>query len=124
MPSLKRGLTGLGVGVLLSACTRSARQDSVKPAGSVARQLNNLFVPVFWIAVVVFCIVGGLVSYCIIRFRARDEDEAPKQIHGHTRLEITWTIIPAVMMAAIAIPTVKTVFDINRIPKKAMQIDV
>jgi cytochrome c oxidase subunit 2 len=128
MPSLRRPVLGLVVAVVvavaLSGCAKNAPQDSLKPAGSVARQLNNLFVPVFWVAVVVFVIVGGLVTYCVFRFRARDEDEAPKQIHGHTRLEITWTIIPAVMLAVIAVPTVKTVFDINRMPKNAMQIDV
>jgi len=110
--------------LVLGGCVRNAPQDALKPRGSVSRQLNNLFVPVFWIAVVVFCLVAGLVLFCIVRFRARSDDEAPKQIHGHTRLEITWTIIPALLLAVIAVPTVLTVFDINRIPTNAMQVAV
>jgi heme/copper-type cytochrome/quinol oxidase subunit 2 len=35
-------------------------------------------VPAFWVAVEVFWIVGGLILYCVVRFRARADDEAPK----------------------------------------------
>jgi cytochrome c oxidase subunit 2 len=72
----------------------------------------------------VFCLVAGLVAFCVVRFRARSDDEAPRQVHGNTRLEITWTILPALLLAGIAIPTVKMVFDVNRYPTNAMRIDV
>jgi cytochrome c oxidase subunit II len=123
----RRRLLGLGFGLVAlgaAGCTANAKQSALKPKGTVARQLNNLFVPVFWVAVVVFCIVAFLVVLCLVRFRARSEDEAPRQIHGHTALELTWTIIPAAILGIIAIPTVLTVFSINKMPKNAMQIDV
>jgi cytochrome c oxidase subunit II len=126
----RRVRPGLGLGLLtlalagLAGCTGNAKQSALKPQGSVARQLNNLFIPVFWIAVFVFVLVGSLVVFCVVRFRARSEDEAPRQIHGHTALELTWTIIPALLLAGIAVPTVLTVFSINKMPKNAMQIDV
>jgi cytochrome c oxidase subunit 2 len=108
----------------LSGCVSNASQDTLKAKGSVSRQLNHLFIPVFWIAVVVFVLVGGLVTVCIVRFRARSDDEAPRQIHGNTRLELTWTIMPALLLGIIAIPTVKMVFDVNRYPKNAMTVEV
>jgi cytochrome c oxidase subunit 2 len=107
--------------LLLSACGHPT-QNSLSAHGSVARQLNSLFFPVFWIAVAVFALVAGLVLYAVIRFRARSDDEAPKQIHGNTKLELTWTILPALLLAGIAIPTVKMVFDTNSFPSNAMQI--
>jgi cytochrome c oxidase subunit 2 len=110
------------VAFLLTSCVNNAPQDALKPKGSVARELNNLFWPVFWIAVGVFCLVAGLILVAMIKFRERSEDEAPKQVHGNTRLELTWTLIPFLLLAGIAIPTVKTVFDINRTPKGAMVI--
>jgi cytochrome c oxidase subunit 2 len=122
----RRIVTGVSLGsafaLLLSGCVGNATQDSLKAHGSVARQLNSLFIPVFWIAVGVFALVAGLVLYAVIRFRARSDDEAPKQIHGNTRLELTWTILPALLLAGIAIPTVKMVFDTNSFPSNAMQI--
>ena len=110
--------------ILLTGCVSNASQDSLKAKGSVARSLDSLFVPVFWIAVGVFCLVAGLVSFCIVRFRRRSDDDAPKQIHGHTRLELTWTILPALLLAGIAIPTVKLVFDVNSYPKNAPVVNV
>jgi cytochrome c oxidase subunit 2 len=123
LKSVKMGALLIGVMVLMTGCIHYP-QSAVNPKGSVARQLNNLFWPVFWIAVAVFALVGGLVTIAVFRFRARSDDEAPRQVHGNTRLEVMWTILPALLLAGIAIPTVKMVFDINRIPKAAMQIDV
>jgi len=115
------GLTA--VALLLTSCVHNAPQDALKPKGTVSRELNNLFWPVFWIAVGVFVLVGGLILIAIIKFRERSEDEAPVQVHGNTRLELTWTLIPFLLLAGIAIPTVKTVFDINRIPKDGMVVE-
>jgi cytochrome c oxidase subunit 2 len=131
-PSTRRGggrwakaaILATGLAVALGACAPNAKQSTLTPHGSVAQQLNSLFFPVFWIAVGVFCLVTGLVAFCAVRFRARSEDEAPKQIHGNARLEITWIILPALLLAGIAIPTVKMVFDVNRYPANAMRVDV
>jgi cytochrome c oxidase subunit 2 len=120
----KGGLLGTLLVAVLTGCVSNASQDTLKPKGSISRQLDHLFIPVFWIAVAVFVLVAGLVMLCVVRFRARSDDEAPKQIHGNTRLEIGWTIVPALLLAVIAIPTVKMVFDVNAVPKKAMIIEV
>lgn len=108
--------------VMLAAtsCASNVPQNSLDPAGSAARKINNLFTPVFWVAVVVFVLVQGLLVTAIVRFRSRghDRDEKePVQTHGNTRMEIGWTVIPALLLFLIAIPTVKTIFDLAREPK-------
>jgi cytochrome c oxidase subunit 2 len=116
-------LGGFGV-ALLSGCVAHPLQDSLNAKGAYARLENSLFWPVFWIAVVVFGLVAGLVVTAIVRFRARSEDEAPRQVHGNTKAELTWTVLPAILLASIAIPTVKFVFDLNKFPSNAMTVDV
>ncbi len=118
------GALAAGVVVLLAGCVKNAPQDTLKAHGAIARLQNSLLFPVFWIAVFVFILVGGLIGFCVVRFRARSDDEAPRQIHGHTKAEIAWTIMPAVLLASIAIPTVKFVFDLNNFPKNPMTINV
>jgi cytochrome c oxidase subunit 2 len=56
------------------------------------------------ISIVIFSVVGGVIVYEIIRFRARpgDDSDGPP-VHGHTGLEITWTLIPLGIVTAIAI---------------------
>ena len=73
----------------------------------------------FWIAVAVFFLVAGIVVYCIIRFRARSEDDRPVQIHGSPRLEIGWTIVPAILLIGVGIASVSGVFHLARVPKGA-----
>jgi len=112
------------LGALSSACAPNAPQDTLDPVGPIAKQLDGLFNPVLAVAAVFFFLVQGLVLFSAIRFRRRSEDEAPKQIHGNVKLEITWTAIPALILAIVGIATVITILDINKIDKGADVLDV
>jgi cytochrome c oxidase subunit 2 len=77
------------------------------------------------VAGIVGVVVFAAVLYCVIRFRERPgHEETPQQIHGRPTLEITLTIIPAVILAVIAVPTIKVLFDINEKPKDPLTINV
>ena len=112
------------LGALSSACATNAPQDTLAPVGPIAKQLDNLFNPVVAVAAVFFFLVQGLVLFAAIRFRRRSEDEAPKQVHGNVKLEITWTAIPALILAIVGVATVVTIWDINKIDKSAEVLDV
>lgn len=101
----------------LSACARNAPQDTLKPEGPIGRQIDSLFWPVFWIAVATFFIVEGALVFMVLRYRDRGgERTGPEQVHGNTRLEIAWTIVPALLLAGIAVPTVSTILDLAKKP--------
>ena len=95
-PSRWAKAAGLVAVVFLSSgCFIHYKQSAVNPKGSVARQLNNLFWPVFWIAVGVFVLVAGLVLIAVIRFRARSDDEAPYNPSPGCRLLPAGIALPA-----------------------------
>lgn len=94
-------------------------QNTLDPEGPVARQLDDLVKPVFIIAGVIFVLVNFLVLYSAVRFRRRSEDEAPVQVHGNARLELGWTIAPALILAVVGVLTVGVIFDINARPAGA-----
>jgi cytochrome c oxidase subunit II len=109
------GLVALAL--LLGSCAPNATQDSLKPQGPDARTIMDLFVPVFWVAVGVFVIVEGAIVWIMIRYRHRaGRDRMPPQTHGNTRLEIGWTILPAVVLAFVTVPTVATIWELAREP--------
>lgn len=110
--------------VLLAACASDAPQDALDPAGPTARQINDLFTPIFWIAVAIFVIVEGGILWFVWRYRHRKDRPIPAQIHGNTRLEIAWTIAPALLLAVIAVPTVTTIWDLAREPDDPSTITV
>lgn len=73
----------------------------------------------------VFVLVEGLLVYVLVKFRARPGDARPVQMHGNTTLEVTWTMIPAIILAVIAIPTVRTIFKTQApAPDSALQVQV
>ncbi|MBW8825374.1 MAG: cytochrome c oxidase subunit II [Acidobacteria bacterium] len=115
----------LALSLLLSACASNAPQDTLKPEGPYARKIDHLFNPVFLIAVAVFCLVQGLVLFAIVKFRRRPGDEDfPEQLHGNTRLELGWTILPAIILGAVGVFTVPVIFDLSEVPKNALQVEV
>lgn len=99
----------LAFATLLGGCTTNNPQSTLEPKGFQAQEIYNLFVNwLFWPAVVVFFAVEGLLLYSIFRFRARPGDPLPVQLHGNTRLEITWTIVPALILVVILGATFRT----------------
>ena len=122
---LRRGFVAvLPLLLVLAACAQNAPQDTLEPKGPAARQIDNLINPVFWIAGVVFVLVQGLAIYAVIKYRHRDDAPEPVQVHGNTKLELTWTIIPALILLGISVPTIITIFDLSRTPKNAVNVTV
>ena len=96
---------------ILAGCTPEHQMSTFDTSGPVARSQLVLFYWIFWAAVFVFVVVGGVILYAVIRYRRRPGDPDPPQIHGHKRLEIAWTILPGIVLAVVAVPTILTIFD-------------
>jgi len=108
-----------------AGCAHNAPLDTLRPASPISREIKNLWDLVFYMAVVVFVIVEGLIVVLLFRFRQRKGDTSmPKQTHGNTRLEFGWTVLPAVILASLAIPTVLTIFALAREPAGALHVNV
>lgn len=72
------------------------------PQGPVARSIADLYWIMFIAAVVVLAIVDGALIYAGIKFRERPGHVA-QQFHGHNMLELTWTIIPTIMVVSFSV---------------------
>jgi cytochrome c oxidase subunit II len=113
--------------LLLSACASDAPQDTLDPAGPIARKIDNLVNPVFIVAAVVFVLVEFGVLYLVLKFRQRkddDPDELPGQTHGNTKLEIGWTVLPALLLGFVSFATLATLFDINDTKDDGLTVQV
>jgi cytochrome c oxidase subunit II len=74
------------------------------PASEEAKRIHFVYWFTTVICIGVFAAVIAVMTYSIIKFRARpDDDSDGAPIHGHTKLEIIWTAIPAVLVTAISI---------------------
>ena len=110
---------------MLGACSGSGPQTALNPEGPIGRTIDDLWELVFIMATVVFVIVQAALIYTIIRYRARKNDDSePVQVHGNTKLEILWTIIPVVILASIGYPIVKGIFDVRAVAEGADVLQV
>ncbi|HYF38157.1 MAG TPA: cytochrome c oxidase subunit II [Gemmatimonadales bacterium] len=91
-------------------------QTTLLPRGDFARIADDLLDTTVKWALLVFVLVEGVLIYAIFRFRGKPGDPEPHQTHGNTTVEIIWTVIPALILAAIAVPTVRAIFQTNATP--------
>jgi cytochrome c oxidase subunit 2 len=116
MTARRRTLLSLGALaalVVLGGCAENAPQDTWSPAGENAQRIDNLQRPIFYVAGIVLLIVAVAVAYCIVRFRDKGQP-MPAQTHGKPALEIALTILPALILVGVGIPTVSTIFKLAK----------
>jgi len=116
---LAAGLLTLALLVLVGCTTNETTypQTTLAPKSDFATLVDDLFQTTFFWAVIVFVLVEGVLLFAIWKFRGRPGDPEPAQVHGNAMLEIVWTIIPAVILAVIAVPTVQTIFRTSATPE-------
>lgn len=86
---------------------------SFSPHSLATHIIASLFTGLLILLGVVFLVVAGLVTYGIVRYRARGEQGEPKQTFGSRSLEITWTVIPLVIVLALFVVTVTAMARID-----------
>jgi cytochrome c oxidase subunit 2 len=74
------------------------------PASREAGRIDFVYWFTIVICLVIFAVVAAILVYAMINFRVKEGDfsDGPP-VHGHTTIEIIWTVIPAVLVTAIAI---------------------
>ncbi len=111
---------------LLAACAGDYAQSSLAPVTDFADTIHGLYTSVFWWTMLILAVVWIAMAVTLIKFRDRPGAPEPRQIHGHLGLEIGWTIGPALIVVAIAIPTIRTVFatQVPEDPEDRYVVDV
>jgi len=113
------------VAVCVLAACQNGPNTTFEPHSEFGRAIDGLWKLLLHVGTVVFIFVETLLVYTIIRFRRREGQPEPKHVHGNTRLEILWTVTPAIVLACIAVPTVRTIFRTQaRATPDALQVEV
>lgn len=89
----------------------------------ISHDVYELHMTVFWICVAMGIIVFGAMFYSMINHR-KSKGVKPAEFHGHTALEITWTIIPVLILILMAIPATKVLLNLNNDAKEDITIKI
>jgi cytochrome c oxidase subunit II len=84
---------------------------------------------VFWfvtaICIAIFSVVASVSVYSLIKFRAKpDDDSDGPPIHGNTGIEITWTVIPFLLVTAMIIVSSVALAQNDRNPANSMRVEI
>ena len=126
-----RGLRlGLAAGLLplLAACgedhLRRYPQTTFAPTTEYARITDWLFKYTLTLGTIVGVLTFAALGYILWRFRYRPGMGEPKQVSGNTTVELVWTLVPAVIVAAIAVPTARAIFQVQpELPEDALYVE-
>ncbi len=100
--------TALSLG--LAACSTNTPNTTLTPHSEFGRIIDWIWNETLILGTIVFVGVELGLIVTIVKWRNRPGSPPPVQSHGNTTLEITWTLIPAVVLAFIAVPTIKAIF--------------
>ncbi len=65
--------------------------------------MDALFNWIFWITMIIFIVVEIVLIVFLIKYRYRPDRKKAHFTHGNTRLEMTWTVAPAIILALLAL---------------------
>jgi cytochrome c oxidase subunit 2 len=109
----------------LTACSSRVPNTTLAPQTEFGRDIDQLFDLLVIGGVTVFVLVTVALLFVLVKYRHRAGAPEPKAIHGHALIEIVWTLIPALVLALIAVPTVRTIFRTQAAARPdALQVEV
>ncbi|MFL6426696.1 MAG: cytochrome c oxidase subunit II [Acidobacteriaceae bacterium] len=96
------------------------------PASTPSQSIFSLSMFVLAITGGIFVVVGGLIFYAAVRFRQRPDDDGsePPQIFGSNQIELSWTIIPVLIVVVLFLATARMIFAIQDAPRPPAALEV
>jgi cytochrome c oxidase subunit 2 len=123
---VRQGLCGLAA--LLSSNIGDNPTDIFAPAGTPAHSIFGLSMLVLGITGSIFLIVGGMLLYVLVRYRSRTSDSAheqePPQIYGSNQIELSWTVIPTLIVVMLFLATARVIYTTEHAPKPTNALEV
>jgi cytochrome c oxidase subunit II len=96
------------------------------PAATPARSTFGLSMLILGVTAGIFLVVAGLMVYAVIRFRYKpsDSQREPPQIYGSNQIELSWTVIPILIVVMMFLSTTRVILELEAAPKPASAVDV
>src|SRR5579862_470475 len=73
----------------------------------ISRKIYDLHMLIFWVCVVIGIVVFGVMIWSIVTFRKSRGAVPDTTLVHNTKVEVVWTIIPVVILVAMAVPAAR-----------------
>ncbi len=109
------------------ANARLPHPSMFRPVSTPAQDISTLAVFVLMVTTAIFVIVSALLTYSVIRFRARPGDGSePPQLYGSAPVEFAWTAVPVLIVFVLILTTARSVYTVQaaRRPPRSVAVRV
>lgn len=129
LPTLSRwgrAFIAVVIATLVSGCDLNfwrmdGHQSTIVVDGPVAREQLDIFYVTCWVSLVIFLVVGAVLAYATVKFRARtaadEHAEPPPQSHGNPLVELSLIGASVLALVIIAIPTLRGIWSTYDLPE-------
>jgi cytochrome c oxidase subunit 2 len=121
--SVRRGLAMIALWSVSAIAMAEYRLNFQDPVTEVARDIYSLHMLIFWICVAIFVAVFSVMFYSIFKHRKSKNYEPAKFSHS-TSVEIVWTVIPFLILIAMAIPATQVLIKMEDTTKSDLTIKI
>jgi cytochrome c oxidase subunit 2 len=113
--------------LLILSWITEGRTSIFSPKATPAHLVFELSMFVLAITAAIFLTAAGVLAYVLIRYRQRATDSAdnePPQIYGSNQIEISWTVIPIIIVVVLFLTTARVIFSTEYATKPDTALDV
>ncbi|MFZ1907043.1 MAG: cytochrome c oxidase subunit II [Steroidobacteraceae bacterium] len=90
----------------------------------ISRRIYDLHMTIFWVCVVIGIVVFGVMIWSIVTFRKSKGAVADVTLVHNTRVEVVWTVIPVIILIAMAVPAARVLVEIEDTTRSGLTIKV
>ncbi|HEY4749878.1 MAG TPA: cytochrome c oxidase subunit II [Steroidobacteraceae bacterium] len=91
---------------------------------AMSRRIYDLHMTIFWVCVWIGVVVFGVMIWSIVAFRKSKGAVADVTLVHNTKVEVIWTIVPVIILIAMAVPAARTLVEIEDTTKTELTIKV
>ena len=117
------GLLGAALAFVPAAAMADYELNLHRGVTKISHEIYDIHMLVLWIVTIVGILVFGVMIYSIIYHR-KSKGVKPASFHESTVVEVIWTIIPFVILVAIAVPATKTLLEMDDMSNPDLNIKV
>jgi cytochrome c oxidase subunit 2 len=120
---LVASLAGVFALAMYSSMAIGSKYNLPEPQNYIAQDVYDQHIVLMWICLVIFIGVFGVMFYSVLKHR-KSEGYKAANFHHSTTVEIVWTVIPVIILVAMALPATKTVIAMKDTSEPDMTIKV
>ena len=120
---LLSALLGTVLSMVMGSAQAAYQLNLKAPVTEIAGQIYDLHMLIVYVCLAIFVVVFSVMFYSIYKHRKSVGHQAV-QFHEHHMLEVVWTIIPALILIAMAVPATKTIFAMKDTTAADMTVKV